>query len=168
MKLGMNEDYSSTAGEDTFTLPDDSPGFALAERAGWHLLEKKAEGLVLIDLRGRSDVCDFFVVASGGSHLQVKALAKHVHQELLTAGHRPQGLEGMEDGRWALLDFFDVVLHVFHTEAREYYQLEKLWGDAPRLDLEPAWYVGSEVAGRHPELDFTMSAGPVEPDRETE
>jgi hypothetical protein len=98
----------------------------------------------------------------------VKALAKHVHQELLGSGQRPQGLEGMDDGRWALLDFFDVVVHIFHTEAREYFQLEKLWGDAPRLDLDPAWYARSATAGRHPDLNFTLSAGPDGAGRETD
>ncbi|MEN8008388.1 MAG: ribosome silencing factor [Candidatus Krumholzibacteriota bacterium] len=140
------------------SLPDDSAGFVLAERACWHLLEKKAEDLVVLDLRGRSDVCDFFVLASGQSGIQVKALAKHLHNELVSAGHKPKGLEGMNDGRWALLDFFDVVVHVFHTPAREYFQLEKLWGDAPRLDLDLGWYAAGNVAERHPDLNFTVAA----------
>lgn len=149
-----NSGESPAAGTE-FTMPDDSAGFALAELAGWYLLEKKCEDLVLLDLRGRSDVCDFFVLASGQSSTQVKALAKHVHNALLAGGHRPKGLEGMNDGRWALLDFFDVVVHVFHAPAREYFQLEKVWGDAPRLDLGPDWYLAPDAAGRHPGLNFT-------------
>jgi len=159
----MNQDKSHQPGQvegAPHTLPDGSPGFVLAERAGWHLLEKKAEAVIVMDLRGRSDVCDFFVLASGQSHLQVKALAKHVHQELLGFGHRPKGVEGMNEGRWALLDFFDVVVHVFHTEVRHYYKLEKLWGDAPHLNLDPAWYASPDTSGRHPELNFTTPAGP--------
>jgi ribosome-associated protein len=162
MNQKMNQEHSDNpdgVGGEPLTLPDDSMGFVLAERAGWHLLEKRAEDLVVIDLRGRSDVCDFFVLASGQSSIQVKALAKHLHKELLGAGHKPKGLEGMEDGRWALLDFFDVVVHIFHTEVREYFQLEKLWGDAPRLDLDSVWYASTDTAGRHPDLNFTTTFG---------
>ncbi len=162
MNQEMNQENSNIPGEsgaESHTLPDDSPGFLLAELVGWHLIEKKAEDLVVIDLRGISDVCDFFVLASGKSKVQVKALAKQLHKELLGAGHRPKGLEGMDDGRWALLDFFDVVVHIFHTEVREYYQLEKLWGDAPRLDLDSVWYASPDTAGRHPDLNFTTISG---------
>lgn len=137
-----------------FVMPDDSPGFALAERCVWHLLEKRADDLIVLDLRGRSDVCDFFVLASGQSDIQVQALAKHVQDLLLNAGHRAKGVEGVREGRWALLDYFDVVVHVFHVRAREYFQLERLWGDAPRLDLEPPWFAAPEVAQRHPDLNF--------------
>jgi len=154
-----NSKNPDEVGGEHHTLPDDSPGFVLAERAGWHLLEKMGEDLVVLDLRGRSDVCDFFLLASGQSKIQVNALAKHLHKELLGAGHRPKGLEGMDQGRWALLDFFDVVVHIFHTEAREYFQLEKLWGDAPRLDLDSAWYASPDTAGRHPDLNLTTSSG---------
>ena len=66
----------------------------------------------------------------------------------------------MNDGRWALLDFFDVVVHVFKTEAREYFNLERLWGDAPRLDLDPEHFSAAEVAARHSDLNFTTAAGP--------
>lgn len=140
-------------------MPDDSEGYRLAERAVWHLLEKKAEDPVILDLRGRSDVCDFFVIAGGTSATQVKALARHVHDCLHQAGQRAQGLEGMNDGRWALLDFFDVVIHIFHADTRRYYQLEKLWGDAGRIDLDVPWFAGPAVAARHPGLDFAFPAG---------
>ena len=152
-------DNPDKEGVESLALPDDSTGFALAERAGWHLLEKKAEDLVVIDLRGRSDVCDFFLLASGQSSIQVKALAKHLHKELFGAGHKPKGIEGMDDGRWALLDFFDVVVHIFHTEAREYFQLEKLWGDAPSLNLDSVWYSSPDISERHPDLNFTSTYG---------
>lgn len=157
MDQEMNEDKaknSDEAKEAAHSIPDDSAGFILAERACWHLLEKKAEDLVVLDLRGMSDVCDFFVLASGQSAIQVKALAKHLNNELVAAGQKPRGVEGMNDGRWALLDFFDVVVHIFHIPAREYFQLEKLWGDAPRLDLDPGWYSASDTAARHPDLNF--------------
>ena len=148
-------------------IPDDSAGYALAERAVWHLLEKNAVDPVVLDLRGLSDVCDMFVLATGTSSVQVKALAKHVHDELLAAGHRPAGVEGMQDGRWALLDFVDVVVHVFRPETREYYQLDRLWGDARRLDLAPAWFADPQVRARHPELNFGTVAATTDKDEET-
>lgn len=140
-------------------FPDGSAGYELAERAGWHLLEKKGEDLAVLDLRGMSDVCDFFVLASGNSRTQVDALAKHVHNALVAAGHKPKGLEGMNDGRWALLDFFDVVVHIFHTDAREYFQLDKLWSDAARQELDPDWFSLPATAERHPDLKFTTIGG---------
>lgn len=145
-----------------FVMPDDSAAFALAERVAWHLLEKKAEDVTIIDLRGRSDVCDFYVLGSGHSDIQVGAVAKHAVNMLLAAGHKPKGLEGMTGGRWALLDFFDVVIHVFKTDAREYFNLERLWGDAPRLELAPGYFADAAVAARHPDLNFTTASGPHE------
>lgn len=139
-------------------MPDDSPAFALAERCAWHLLEKKLDDVIVLDLRGSSDVCDFFLIASGGADTQVRAAARHAHDELAAAGHHAHSVEGMAEGRWVLLDFFDVVVHVFHQRAREYFQLERLWGDAPRLDLAPGWFGAADVAARHPDLTFTIAA----------
>jgi len=153
----------STPSEETggavHDIPDDSAGYELAERAAWHLHEKKAEDLAVLDLRGMSDVCDFFVLASGSSSIQVNALAKHLRTELVAAGHKPKGMEGMNDGRWALLDFFDVVVHIFHTEAREYFQLDRLWSDSPRQEFDPEWFNLPETAERHPDLKFTTIGG---------
>ncbi|MBM4129643.1 ribosome silencing factor [bacterium] len=140
------------------SLPDDSPAYALAERCAWHLLEKKLDEVVVLDLRGCSDVCDFFVIASGGADTQVQAAARHAHDELAAAGHHVHSVEGLNEGRWVLLDFFDVVVHVFHQRARDYFQLERLWGDAPRLDLAPAWFASPEVAARQPGLTFVSAA----------
>ena len=139
-------------------IPDDSAGWALVERSAWHLLEKKGQALVALDLRGLSDVCDFFLVASGNSQVQVKALAGHLQDNLPEAGHRPRGVEGQDTGRWILLDYFDVVVHVFQEEVRQHYQLERLWGDAPRLELDPVHFGDPEVARRHPDLNFTMAS----------
>jgi len=141
-------------------MPDDTPAFGLAELAVWRLLDKQAEDVVVLDLRGSSDVCDFFVLASGNSAVHVSALAKHLHNALVDEGHKPKGLEGMNEGRWALLDFFDVVVHIFDGHVREYFQLEKLWGDAARLDIEPSWFTDPAVAKRHPDLNFTVPGSP--------
>ncbi len=100
-------------------------------------LERKAQEVTVLDLRGISTATDYFVVASGRSDVQVKAIAEHVLQELkaedVAAGH----VEGLGGGRWVLLDYIDFVVHVFHPQARAFYQLENLWGDAPRWD-QPA------------------------------
>ncbi len=150
---------SSPEAPASFVMPDDSDGYRLAELTGWHLLEKKGENLVVLDLRGRSDVCDFFVIAEGTSEVQVRALARNLQDRLLAAGHRAKGIEGMADCRWVLIDFFDVVVHIFHPESRRYYQLERLWGDAGRLDLDPSWYESPEVTGRHPGLAVPPKPG---------
>lgn len=142
-----------------FSMPDDSSAFSLAELISWHILEKKGEDVVVMDLRGRSDVCDFFVVATGNSDVHVRALAKNVQDQLVSVGQKTHGLEGMNEGRWALLDYFDVVVHVFQTEARDYFSIDRLWGDADRLDIGPEWFAAEDVAARHPDLKFITAAG---------
>lgn len=135
-----------------FEVPDTSAGWRLAERAAWHLLEKQGEDVRVLDLRGISDVCDFFVLATGTSDVHVKALARHLRGQLLDVQEKARGVEGLDDGRWALLDFFDVVVHVFKHDVREYFQLERLWGDARTLEIAPEWFAADEVKARHPGL----------------
>jgi ribosome-associated protein len=89
----------------------------------------------VLDLRGLSDAADFFVIASGTSDTHVRAVADHVMETLADVGVRAHHAEGLAQGRWALLDFVDFVVHVFHPSQRDFYQLERLWGDAPRLAL---------------------------------
>ena len=113
-------------------MPDDFP-----EEIGRSVelaLERKAHEVAVLDLRGISSATDYFVLASGTSDVQVKAIAEHVVDELKKQDVRPQHLEGMSGGRWVLIDYIDFVVHVFHPEARAFYQLENLWGDAPRWD----------------------------------
>ena len=141
------------------TLPDDSDGWRLTERAAWHLLEKNAADVVALDLRGHSDVCDFFLLASAESDVQVRAAARHLRDVLAAAGHKAKGIEGLDEGRWALLDYFDVVVHVFHVRSREYFQLERLWSEGNRVDLDHAWFADPQVAVRHPDLNFATAAG---------
>jgi len=87
---------------------------------------------VVLDLRGLSDATDFFVIASGTSDAHVRGIAEHVMERLGRRGHRTHHVEGL-GGRWVLLDFVDFVIHLFHPETRAFYQLERLWGDAPEL-----------------------------------
>jgi ribosome-associated protein len=113
-------------------IDDDSqPTAVTAARAA---LEKKAEGVVILDLRGVSGYTDFLVIGSGSSDRQLEAIVDGVEKELTAQGHRVIGSEGQRGGRWVLLDFGDVVVHVFHQEERAHYDLEGLWADAPRVE----------------------------------
>ncbi len=96
----------------------------------------RAIDVVVLDLRKLSDATDFFVIASGSSDTHVRALAEHVIEELRRRGRRAHHLEGVPAGRWALLDYVDVVVHLFHPTLRSYYQLERLWADAPGYSVE--------------------------------
>jgi len=88
----------------------------------------------VLDLRGISSATDWFVVASGTSDVHVRAIAERVLEGLRESDESASHVEGLQGGRWVLLDFIDFVVHVFHPQARVFYQLENLWGDAPRWD----------------------------------
>ena len=104
----------------------------LAQAAARLTLDKRAEDVVILDLRELDGVSDFFVLATGHSEVQVRAIADAVEEGLSPRGVKPWHTEGYEARRWILLDYVDVVVHVFHAKAREYYLLDKLWGDARR------------------------------------
>ena len=97
-------------------------------------LDKKAEDVCVLDLRGASAFTDFFLILHGNSARQNAALAENIEAELKAGHGRPLGVEGKAHGEWILVDYGDFVVHVFSRAAREYYALEKLWGDAPRAD----------------------------------
>jgi len=92
----------------------------------------KGAQAVVLDLHGLSYATNFFVIASGTSDAHVRGIAEHVMERLGRRGHRTHQVEGL-GGRWVLLDFVDFVIHLFHPETRAFYQLERLWGDAPEL-----------------------------------
>ena len=92
-----------------------------------------AREMIALDLRGLNDATDWFVIASGTSDAHVRGIANSVLRRLEETGTRAHHVEGLPGGRWVLLDFVDVVVHLFHPEARAFYQLERLWNDAPRL-----------------------------------
>jgi ribosome-associated protein len=114
------------------TRPDQqSPAVAeLAQRAAATLLDNKANDVVLLSLKGVSDMTDFFVIASGTSDTHVRALGEHVQEALKKDGTAPHHVEGLTQGRWVLLDYVDFVVHLFHPSLRSFYQLERLWSDA--------------------------------------
>jgi len=93
----------------------------------------KAQDVIVLDLRGLCDATDFFVIATGTSDTHVRSLAEKVIETMRQAGRRPHHVEGLTSGRWVLLDFVDLVVHVFHPTLRDFYQLERLWADAPAL-----------------------------------
>jgi ribosome-associated protein len=107
-----------------------SPGEPIARRAAELASELKATNLVILDLRGVTDMTDFFVIASGTSDTHVRAVASHVLQGLKEEGVTTDATEGLTQGSWALLDYLDCVVHVFHPAQRQFFQLERLWGDA--------------------------------------
>jgi ribosome-associated protein len=102
----------------------------LAKKAAQFALTKKAADVVVLDLKGLTSMADFFVVCSADSDTQTRAIADAVIDGMAGIGDRVWHREGYSEGRWVLLDFVNVVVHVFHKETRTFYNLEKLWGDA--------------------------------------
>lgn len=97
-------------------------------------LERKAEDLVILDMRELTSFADVFVILSGRSGRQVRAISDGIRRALRESGERPLGVEGLEGSRWALIDAGDVIVHVFDLAARDEYALDRLWSDASRID----------------------------------
>ncbi len=97
--------------------------------------ERHCEDIVAMDLKGMSPATEYFVIATGTSNRQTKSVAEEIITEGKKSGFMPFGRAGFEAGNWILIDFVDVVVHLFEKEAREYYDLELLWGDAEKIEL---------------------------------
>lgn len=110
-------------------------GLELLRAAAEAAVGKKAQRPVALDLRDLDGVCDYFLIVSATSEVQVKAVAEAVEEKLRELGARPWHVEGREGRRWVLLDYVETVVHVFHEKTREYYMLDRLWGDARSVDL---------------------------------
>jgi ribosome-associated protein len=109
----------------------------LAMRVAEAALDKKASRIEIIDVRGKVDYTDYVIVMSGRSDRQVAAIARGIEEDLKEKhGAQCAGVEGLPQGNWVLLDFGDVVVHIFHQDTRGYYDLEALWLDADRVELE--------------------------------
>ena len=106
--------------------------------------ENRCTNVVVMDLRGLSNTTDYFVIATGTSNRQMRTVADEVTKVAKAGGHMRFGMAGYEQARWIVLDFIDVVVHVFDQEYREYYDLEMLWGDAKRVRV-PASRIRTEV-----------------------
>ena len=103
----------------------------LAQRAAAILIDRKANDVVLLSLAGVSDMTDYFLIASGTSDTHVRSLGGSVLEDLKKeTGHAANHTEGLQQGRWVLLDYVDFVVHVFHPTLRSFYQIERLWADA--------------------------------------
>jgi len=101
------------------------------------LADRKAVDPVVLDLRGLTAATDYFIIVSGTSDAHVRGMAEHLTTALAPQGVRAHHVEGLPQGRWVLLDYVDFVVHIFHPELREFYQLERLWGDAPPVLAVP-------------------------------
>jgi ribosome-associated protein len=101
------------------------------------LADKKALDISLLDVGDLLNVTEVFVIATGNSRPQVRTLADHVEERLKEIERRPLRDEGRTEGEWVLLDYGDVVVHIFQPSPREYYGLERLWGDAERIEWQP-------------------------------
>lgn len=99
-------------------------------------LERNARDPVLLDLRGISDATDWFLIVSGDSDTHTRAIGDNILERMRESGLRPAGVEGKAGATWILLDYITLVIHVFLPRVRDYYELERLWGDAPVLAIE--------------------------------
>ena len=111
-------------------------GLELAKNISEIILSKKGYDIKILDLKGISSVADFFVICSADSDVQVKAITDEIEKKLRKEGIKPYNCEGTVANTWVLLDYIDVVVHVFKHETRLHYSLEKLWGDAPLLEIK--------------------------------
>jgi ribosome-associated protein len=114
---------------------------ALPQQIGWAIAaaeDKKAADIVVLDLRKASGFTDYFVICSGQSARQIRAIADAVTEALASHAAKPAHVEGYERSEWVLLDYFDFIIHVFAPETRLFYGLERLWGNAERVELPAA------------------------------
>jgi ribosome-associated protein len=124
---------SSTAEAESTPRRSSNTGPVLAAHAVNAMAEKKAKDITVIDLREVSNMADFFVIGTGDSDLQIRAIANGVMDKIEEeCGERPWKREGMDHLRWVLLDYVDVVVHVFLPSRRDHYRIERLWGEADR------------------------------------
>ena len=98
------------------------------------LEDKKGENISIIDISGISPLADYFIITNGSSDSQVKALVDNVEEKMHKAGHSQIQREGLQSGNWVLLDYGDVVVHIFDKENREFYHLERIWSDGQRIE----------------------------------
>ncbi|WP_251554775.1 ribosome silencing factor [Neobacillus muris] len=97
--------------------------------------DKRAEDILALNMKGISLVADYFIICHGNSDKQVQAIAREIKEKALENGYDVKRMEGFDEAGWVLIDLGDVVAHVFHRDQRTYYNLERLWGDAPKVDV---------------------------------
>lgn len=134
--MEVKEDIATNAASQPEATTTDDNIEMLAREIAEAAWDRKALDLEIIDVRSIVSYADFFVICSGRSDRQVQAIADGIQSDLRDLGYRPRGVEGTRQGLWALMDFGDVVVHIFHHDERDKYSLERLWSDAPRLEVE--------------------------------
>lgn len=97
----------------------------------------KAENMVLVDVRKTLDICDYFILCDAPSSTRVRAISENIVTEMKHEGEKAIHIDGLREGRWVVLDFGDVIVHVFQKEARDFYAIEELWSNAPTYELSP-------------------------------
>ncbi len=111
--------------------------------------EKKATDIMVQEVGAITSMCDYFVIATAANNRQVDAIIEEIEKQLREQGGiKPASREGLQEGTWALLDYGDIVVHVFQPEARDYYRLEDLWNDCPVIDLKEAGITDAEYSDR--------------------
>jgi ribosome-associated protein len=114
----------------------DKPSLEIAKKISQIALDKKAEDLLVLDVREISGFTDYFVIMSGRSTRHVQGLSAAIDKEMSSKRMKSASTEGLEEGQWVLFDFNDVIVHIFYSEVRKFYDLEGLWHDAPRIEVE--------------------------------
>jgi len=109
--------------------------FELVKRTGRLAEEKKGKDIVILQLTGITDIADYFLIVSGKNERHVKTIAEHILEDMEKIGVRPYSTEGLDNGRWVIIDCFSVVVHVFLESLRELYDLENLWFEAKRITI---------------------------------
>ena len=115
------------------------------------LQDKKGLDITLLDLRKLTDTSDYFLLSTGTSEQHVRSLASELREKLAEIGEKPWHVEGADSGRWILLDYVHFVVHIFRQEARDFYSLERLWGDAERTEFKDRWETEEE-----PSFEFSQ------------
>ena len=117
------------------------------------ILGRKALGLTVLDVRKLTSLADVFMICSGRSNRQVTAISEHIQRDLKNQGIKPLSVEGMREGHWVLLDYGHVIIHVFYEPVRSFYDLEGLWTDAGRIDVEASYPGISKTAFQQEDLE---------------
>jgi len=99
-------------------------------------IDKKAEDLVVLNVSQFSSFTDYFLICHGQSSRQVKGIARHIEEKAGEAGFEPLGIEGYKEGSWVLMDYDDIIIHIFQKSIREFYAIERIWSDAPRIEID--------------------------------
>lgn len=118
------------------TREPDGGSRELASKAIELAAEKKVQDMRLLEVGKVSIIADYFIIGTGGTAVQVHAICDHLIENLKKSGHYASRIEGYREGWWVILDYGSVVIHIFQPESRDFYDLERLWTEAPKLDLE--------------------------------